>query len=62
MEPKKFFVEPENDMLKVFRHLKDNLQILLEYEALQAQITRKKYDNIMKNGFNEIQALQLCKK
>jgi hypothetical protein len=41
--------------------LKDNLPAFLEHTRINAIITRQKYLALISNGFNEAQALELCK-
>ena len=43
------------------KSLKDNLPAFLEHTRLNAIITREKYLALISNGFNEAQALELCK-
>jgi len=50
-----------SDMEKALLLIKDNLEVYLEFQEYQAIITRSKYDALIKEGFNEIQALELCK-
>lgn len=38
-----------------------NLPFLIEYQQLQAQITRKKFEALVKEGFTDTQAIELCK-
>ena len=42
--------------------LKENLLAHIEIEQLQARLTREKYISLIKNGFTETQALELCKR
>lgn len=41
--------------------LKRNIDVQLEYIAIAAQFTRKKYLTLISEGFTEAQALELCK-
>ena len=43
------------------RYLQANMQVVLEYQAIVAQITRAKYDAFITQGFTQEQALELCK-
>lgn len=43
-------------------HLRENLPALLELDALQAKLTRAKFLALVEQGFNEQQALELCRK
>ncbi|MBR7747444.1 hypothetical protein [Undibacterium baiyunense] len=42
--------------------LKENLIAHIEIEQLQARLIREKYLALVKNGFTETQALELCKR
>lgn len=42
------------------RNLRENMPALLEMAQLNAQITRAKYLALVKEGFTEAQALDLC--
>jgi hypothetical protein len=46
---------------QALRQLRDDMPLLLEHVALQAQITKAKFDQLVKNGFTPEQALVLCK-
>lgn len=41
--------------------LRRNLETLIEFHKINAQITRAKYDAYIAQGFDEKQALELCK-
>ena len=41
--------------------MKRDLPIFLELTSLTAQIRKASYDALIKEGFTEIQALELCK-
>lgn len=41
--------------------LKRNIDTQLEFIAISAQFTRKKYLSLIEQGFTEAQALELCK-
>jgi len=41
--------------------LKRNLDVILEYMQIDAQIKRSRYSALIDQGFNEAQALELCK-
>jgi hypothetical protein len=38
-----------------------NLPVLIEYQILNAQVTRAKYNALLKEGFTPEQAVQLCR-
>ena len=40
---------------------RETIKYQIEMEQLLAEITRKKYDALIKQGFTETQALELCK-
>lgn len=42
------------------RNLRDNVPALLELAGINAQLMRAKYLALMKEGFTEAQALDLC--
>lgn len=44
------------------REMRENLTAHIEYEQLSARVTREKYLSLVKNGFTETQALELCKR
>jgi hypothetical protein len=48
-------------LAQVVRDIRDNIAAHIEYNQLQARITRAKYIALVKEGFTEAQALQLCK-
>lgn len=49
-------------MAQAVKNLRENLPALLEYDALQARMTRNKFLQLVASGFTEQQALELCKK
>lgn len=57
--------EPKPGSAEALRRLIDEmtekLPQLLELEAIQAQIKRKRFLMLTANGFTEAQALELCK-
>lgn len=59
--PEKFVLEPESDAAKALRSIRDNLEYMIEYGRLRARIHRAKYEELLKLGFSETQALELCK-
>jgi len=50
-----------SDMEKALLLIKDNLEVYLEFQEYQAIILKSKYDALIKEGFNDYQALELCK-
>ena len=50
------------DFLKELAVIKDNMKYLVEYEKEMAIVTRYKYDALIEQGFNESQAIELCKR
>lgn len=41
--------------------LKRNIDDMIDSMILQARLTRAKYDALIAQGFNEMQAIELCK-
>ena len=60
------FKEKQNpdflQMLTDLRKMRERLDFMIEYEQMQAKVLKAKYDALIKEGFNAIQALELCKK
>jgi hypothetical protein len=48
-------------LAQLVRDMRDNIAAHIEINQLQARITRAKYVALVKEGFTEAQALQLCK-
>lgn len=48
-------------LAQLVRDLRENLPAHLELAVLQAKITRAKYQALIGEGFNDAQALVLCK-
>jgi hypothetical protein len=48
-------------LAQLVRDMRDNIAAHIEINQLQARITRAKYIALVKEGFTEAQALQLCK-
>lgn len=44
-----------------FRNLQTNIEVLLDGQALLAQLTRAKYEALLEQGFTRAEALELCK-
>lgn len=44
------------------KKMRERLDFMIEYEQIQAKVLKAKYDALIKEGFNVIQALELCKK
>lgn len=49
------------DRDKALRDMREGLAWHLEYLAIQAQLTRAKYLALLKEGFTDKQAIELCK-
>jgi hypothetical protein len=49
------------DIAMSVKALKDNMPAFLQHTRLSAILTREKYLALLSNGFNETQALELCK-
>lgn len=43
------------------REMRENLPAHIEFEQLRARVIREKFSALVKNGFTETQALELCK-
>lgn len=48
-------------LIASIENIKRTLPLLLEYNKIDAQIRRSKYLALIENGFNEQQALELCR-
>jgi len=48
-------------LAQLVKDMRDNIAAHIEINQLQARITRAKYIALVKEGFTEAQALQLCK-
>ena len=46
---------------KGLEDLKEMMPYIIENETLQAQIKKEKFEALVKNGFTEAQAIELCK-
>jgi hypothetical protein len=46
---------------EALRELRRNLEVLMEYWQIDAQIRRCRYEALVKQGFTEAQALELTK-
>lgn len=50
------------DLSQGIKAMKDNMPALIEHITLMAQLGRRKYNELIKQGFSEQQALVLCQK
>jgi hypothetical protein len=50
------------DMAQGVKNLTENIVALMEFERLNARLTRAKFLALIEQGFNEAQALELCKR
>lgn len=50
-----------SEMEKSLIMLKADLPTYEEFQEINAKLTKRKYDLLIKEGFNEVQALELCK-
>ncbi len=46
---------------KILRDLEVEMPLVISYEKIKARIVREKYNAYLANGFDEKQALYLCK-
>jgi len=46
---------------KDLKDMVENLPLMLEFNAIQAQLMKSKYDELKKAGFSEKQAMVLCR-
>lgn len=53
-------VERDN-LIAAISNMSRNMPHMIEYERIQAKLKRERYLALIENGFNEIQALELCK-
>lgn len=51
-----------NEVKEALRNIRSNLQLHLEYIQITAKMHKTKYDALIKEGFTDAQALELCKK
>lgn len=52
---------PQDEMRGQLEVMKRNLGTLIEFNVISARITRAKYEALVSQGFDEKQALELCK-
>lgn len=46
---------------KDLKDMVETLPLMLEFNAIQAQLMKSKYDELKKAGFSEKQAMELCR-
>lgn len=46
---------------KDLKGMAETLPLMLEFNAIQAQLMKSKYDELKKAGFSEKQAMELCR-
>ena len=65
MSDKKLTVLPggamKNNALEAIRQFSESLPILIEHSQLMAKLHKAKFDALKAEGFNDAQALELCK-
>lgn len=44
------------------KNMRENLPALMEFEQLQARLSRHKFQALVEAGFSEQQALELCRR
>lgn len=59
--PKLVPLDPADEMQASIDAMKREMPKFLEHAALTAQFKRAYYEALVKEGFNEAQALELCK-
>jgi hypothetical protein len=53
-------VKAAQEVKRLQESMEENLPMMLEHFALQAQVMKAKYDALRKHGFTEDQAIKLC--
>jgi hypothetical protein len=48
------------EIAQVLRRYRENMPALMEFQRLKAQLTREKFNALVRAGFTEEQALKLC--
>lgn len=48
-------------MKQDIKNMIETLPLMLEFNAIQAQLMKSKYDELKKAGFSEKQAMELCR-
>ena len=52
----------KNELKEAMRKFQEEMPNILENMALIANLTKAKYDSLVKEGFTPTQAIELCKK
>ena len=55
------FPEQLSELQKALVVLRQNLNMMIEYEEIRAKIIRAKYNFLIAEGFTKEEALELCK-
>lgn len=50
-----------DELVLALRAMREKLPMMIEHQQLEAQITRAKFNALVKEGFTESQAIELCR-
>lgn len=50
-----------NKLAEASRQFKQDIPFMIEHVAMMAKLHREKYNSLIREGFTEAQALELCK-